>query len=790
MSTDYQSNGQYESEKDFFESFDLERFWYVLKRSKYWIIGFIFLVVSGAYLYVRYTKPLYKSDSIIKLEFQSEANALGLANAFNAQDQNEISGEIELLRSKLFFSRVVEAADLDVSYHLYGRYLTDERYKNSPFVVSHKILNTSYYDFPFDVEIISSDEFELTYTKNGSEVVNQYRFGEEIRTSDFNFLIEKTSFFTEDLKRVFYFTVNSRDALINYLQSRVEVIPENFSAKTIRVSLTDHNRFKARDLVNLIDSLYLDYTREVKNQALEQKISFLDEQIEKTEDKLQEYENYFERFTIENRTTNLNEDLNRTIDQLAQLDSVIFSLKKRIKDVQRLENQLKANLTLSLNPISIGRLPTALDQQLDEYISLTQERELKLGSYNETSYIIQQVDSKLTKSRINLTSLFSGYRKSMDDRLTLMESQRSALEVNLSSLPSMRTEFGKTNRVYSLEEEFMLSLQQSKIGLEITRAGTVTDNVILSSASLPGAPIKPQKFMIMAAAIVMGVVVSLVFLLIKYLAHNKVAGIKELEKLVNVPVLGSIPKYTRNDLDHTALVVKSNSKSSLSEALRTMRTNMDFIDAKNGSKLVSITSTVPGEGKTFVAANLGAIIAMTNQKVCIVDLDMRKPKVHLAFGGVSSQDGMSTLITKKSNLKASIQKTEIENLHFVSAGPTPPNPSELLLQNEFEDLLAELKKQFDVVILDTPPVGLVTDARLAMVKSDIQLYVVRADYSKRNFSKVINDLKASGQFCNITVVLNAISSTPGYGYGYGNGYNYGYYEDGVKKNSVLSKIFS
>ena len=241
--------------------------------------------------------------------------------------------------------------------------------------------------------------------------------------------------------------------MIRYLQSRVEVIPENFNAKTIRVSLTDHNRFKARDLVNLIDSLYLDYTREVKNQALEQKISFLDEQIEKTEVKLQEYENYFERFTIENRTTNLNEDLNRTIDQLAQLDSVIFDLKKRIKDVQRLENQLKANLTLSLDPISIGRLPAALEQQLDEYISLTQERELKLGSYNETSYIIQQVDSKLTKSRINLTSLFSGYRKSMDDRLTRLESQRSALEVNLSSLPSMRTEFGKTNRVYSLEEE-------------------------------------------------------------------------------------------------------------------------------------------------------------------------------------------------------------------------------------------------------------------------------------------------------------------------------------------------
>ena len=444
---------------------------------------------------------------------------------------------------------------------------------------------------------------------------------------------------------------------------------------------------------------------------------------------------------------------------------------------------------MSLNPISIGGLPASLEESLEEYLTITQDRELKLGSYNETSYIIQQVDAKLTKARINLLSLFSGYGKSLEDRLTLLESRRSALEVNLSSLPSMRTEFGKTNRVYTLEEEFMLSLQQSKIELEITRAGTVTDNVILSSASLPGAPIKPQKILIIAAATVMSFVLSVIFLLIKYLAHNKVAGIKELEKLVNVPVLGSVPRYERNGLDHTALVVKSNSKSSLSEALRTMRTNMDFIDARNGSKLVSVTSTVPGEGKTFVAANLGAIIAMTNQKVCVVDIDMRKPKVHLAFGGVSSQDGMSTIITGKSNLKASVQKTEIDNLHFVSAGPTPPNPSELLLQKEFEELLDELKKQFDVIILDTPPVGLVTDARLAMVKSDIQLYVVRADYSKRSYAKVVNDLKASDQFSNITVVLNAISSTPGYGYGYG--YNYGYYEEADKKNgaSFIKKFF-
>ena len=782
MSTEIQDK-YLDDEKDFFESFDLERFWYVLKRSKYWIAGFFILFVSSAYLYVRYTKPLYKSDSVIKLEFQSEANVLGLANNLGVQDQNEISGEIELLKSRLFFSKVVEAANLDVSYHLYGRYLTEERYTNSPFVVSFKILNNRYYDYPFDLEILNKDEFNLIYEKNGIEKKEKYRFGTEIKTEDFNFLIEKTQHFSNDLLRTFFFTINSQDAMIDYLQNNVEVTPENLNAKTIRISLSDYNRVKARDLVNLIDVLYLAYTRDVKNQALEQKINFLDEQIKLSEVKLQEYESYFEDFTIENRTINLNDDLSRTIQQLALLDSQRLELKNRMNSLDNLYEELDSDQSIQLNPIAISGIPKSLREAIDEYLRLVQERQLKLASYNENSFIIQKADDLLAESKSNLSLLVDSYSESLKERFNLLENRRLALESSLSSLPSMRTEYGKTNRVYSLEEEFMLSLQQSKIGLEITRAGTVSDNVILSPASIPVDPIKPQNVLILGGSISLSLVFSIIFLLIRYLAHNKVAGLRELEKLVNVPVLGSIPSYDRTDLDHTALVVTKDSKSSLSEALRTMRTNMDFIDARNGSKLISITSTIPGEGKTFVAANLGAILAMTNQKVCVIDIDMRKPKVHLAFGGSPGQDGMSTLLTGKSNLKASIQKTEIDNLFFVSAGPTPPNPSELLLQKDFENLLEELKKQFDTIILDTPPVGLVTDARLAMVKSDIQLYVVRADYSKRSFTSVVNDLKASGQFRNLTVVLNCVSSTQGYGYGY----NYTeYYEDAKKRKLAMA----
>lgn len=774
-----------ESERDLLDSFDVERFWYVLKRSKYWMAAFVIVAVSISYLYVRYTKPLYKAESVIKLDFASEATVLGLSDMMSTQDRNEISGEIELIKSKLFLSKVVEAADIDVSYHVYGRYLTDERYHSSPFVVSYKIINPSFFNRPFDIEFVSDEEFILEYTKGEESFSKTYSFAQEIMTSDFNLLVEKTEQFDSGDDNRYFFVVRSPEQQLALLQSNLEVIPENFNAKTIKVSLTDHNKLKASELVNLIDSLYLDYTKEVKNAALEQKIEFLDQQIEQTEQTLSEFENYFEEFTIENRTTDLGQDLNRTLMILNQLDSQEFFLKRNLQDLNIIQKQAEKNNPLLVGPFLLEKFPSVLSEAVISYTELQQERELKLGSYNESSYIIERLDMQLGKSKEVLDELISTYRESLEESLVQVKRRRTILERNLSQLPSMGTEYGKNRRVYNIQEDFMLQLQTSKMELEITRAGTVTKNIILAPASLPQEPVKPQKLLILIAGFMLGLVISVVFLLIRYLAHNKVAGIKELEKLVKVPILGAVPQDRSHPLSQTALVVEKGAKTSISEALRTIRTNMDFIRAETGPRVIGITSTVSGEGKTFVAANLGAIMALTGKTVCVVDIDMRKPKVHMAFDSINSEHGVSTILSGRSTLDQSIQSTEIENLSFVAAGITPPNPSELLMQPAFKELLSSLKKKFDTVILDTPPVGLVTDGRLVIKLTDLQLYIIRADYSKRAYARVLNDLKASGQFDNLSVILNSIDSTPGYGYGYG--YGHGYYSD---ENSSRAKVKS
>lgn len=786
----HQSNIEFDQSKDFLDSFDLERFWYVFKRSRLWLVLFILTATAAAYLYVRYTKPVFKSSSIIKLSFESEASALGLSNLMNPQDRNEISGEIELIKSRLFLSRVVEAADLNVSYHTYGRYLTDERYKNAPFVVSYKLHNEAFFDQPFDVVPLNENSFSLEYFSNGVKESQQYAFGQEIRTTSFNFLIQKTKFFSEELlSSRFYFTINSDVKLVDYLQRSLEVIPENFSANTIRVSLSDYKARKARDLVLLIDSLYLNYTKEVKNQTIEQKLKFLNNQISQTEQRLSDYEDYFEKFTIENRTTNIGQDLNRTIQQLLLLDSQRFNLKSRISEINIIQEEVADKGPIIINPITQQILPKSLLQSLDEYSVAQQDRELKLGTYSESSYVVQKLDSKLEKYESSLAVLISSYLATLEERLAEINRRRGLLESNLSQLPSMGTEYSKNRRFYSLQEEFMLSLQTSKMGLELTRAGTVTKNVVLSAASLPSVPVKPQKALIIAAGFVIGLVFDVVFLLFMYLMHNKIAGLRELERIIKVPLLGGIPDYKKVKLEPTSLVVDKEANSTIGEALRTIRTNMDFLGNGKQTKVISITSTVSGEGKTFVAVNLGAIMAMSGKKVCVVDVDMRKPKVHVALNEVNREEGTSTILAGKQKVDdAIIQSKMLSNLFLVPSGPIPPNPSELLLQEELDSLLDRLRNDFDIVIIDTPPVGLVTDGRLIMKKSDLQLYIVRADYSRRSFVKMVNDLRASGQYSNIATILNSIDNTPVYGYGYG--YGYGYYEEESKVKKITSKFRS
>lgn len=775
------------------DSFDLAKFLFVLRSNLLYILLFFVVGGSVAYLIVRYTKPLYQSDSIIKLEYKNEANALGLVNNNNLQSMNKLSGEIELLKSKLFFTRLIETINYDVSYYIYGTYLNDERYNNSPFVVSYKVKNGSMFNRPIDLEILNDREFELIYDFNGKKK-SKYKFGEEISTAELNLLVEKTRHFSQELYGKYFFRIHSINYLLDYFRHNVKIQPENLNAKTIRISLQDYNRHKARDFVIAIDTLYLQYTTETKNETAVKKIDFLEDQIRVTEAGLDSFEEYFEDFIIQNRITSVDNNIASAISMLNSLDTQRYVLKKKLFGAELIAQNLEVEGDLKIDPFLLSQLPDFMKSAVQNYSDLKNRRNSILRTYSERTYVAQRTEEQLAAAASSLSDNIKVYLEFLQEDLDELDTRKRQIESTFYQLPSMGSEYSNKRRLYNQQLEFLMSLMRTKMQLEITKAGTVTNNVILSSASLPNIPIKPQKLMIYSIGIAAAFILSFVLVLLRYLLNDEITSIKELERLTTVPILGSVPFYRKHKLPITKLVVDQSPKSAVSESLRTIRTNMDFLSGGKKLTSVTITSTVSGEGKTFVAVNLGAIFAVSGQKVCIMDLDMRKPKVHLAFGMEEDTVGVSTLLIGKNKLDECIKETNTEGLYYIDSGPTPPNPSELIMSEAFDKLLLELKKRFDLIILDTPPVGLVTDAVLAMRKCDLQLYVVKADYSKRSFAKAVYDLRQINKFQNLTLIFNAVKSgggRAGYGqgsYGYGYGYGYGYYEERSDNgNQKLSK---
>ena len=286
--------------------------------------------------------------------------------------------------------------------------------------------------------------------------------------------------------------------------------------------------------------------------------------------------------------------------------------------------------------------------------------------------------------------------------------------------------------------------------------------------------------MIAGVGFVSSVVLILMLLGALYLLNNKITSVLEIERIGDVPVLGIVP--ASGYVDKVDFHISNHPRSMVSEAIRTLRTNLDFFNIHANRKIITVSSTVSGEGKSFIAKNLGGVMALSNKRVMLLDLDMRKAKDNIPISLADRSKGISTILIRKNTWQECLIHTSVDNFDYIPSGPHPPNPSELLMNPEFAELLESLKKEYDYVILDTPPVGLVTDGIMAMKLSDITIYIFRANYSKKDFLFNLQRIININKFSNITTLLNALPNREDRGYGYG------YYEEPGNGNWV-KKIF-
>lgn len=773
------------SEKSNATSLDFSEVVLAFKKNWIWILILVTVGFAAAYSYMRWTQPKYSASSILKLEISEESGVIGMnfGSKDGGDNYNDLSGEVEFIKSNLIFDEVIKKDKLELSYHQEGQFKDEEKFGNEPFeIVYDKSTINSVLDTKIYIIFINSQEFKYGIGDSDNKSNFSKAFvNQELDLNGFKFSVKLKNKLSESMAGVpFYIILHSYQSLKNYMSSNLDVSILNVNAKTIKISFIDINAAKAAKIVNSIDTVYLNKTIEKKQMAQQQTLDFISSQLDSAENKLNIAETSIENFVRNVKTSDPNSEFASTLVKLDELREVVKEIDQQIFFLIDLNRQVDLDLPME-NPLSV--YSGIENDQIKSNILLlneqvTQLQKLKL-TYSESTVAFKKQKREADNLKNGLKELINKDAENLNKHKSRIVQDMSALQERFYSLPSKETELNRLKRFYNLYEKYYLTLQEKGVEFGIAKAGTVPKFVILAKAYPDNAPVSPVKIQVYAICVFIGVFLGVLLLVFRLLMQNTILSENDLKNKLNVAFLGSVPRYVREKMVYSRVIVSENPKSSISESFRSIRTNIEFMCSLDKKRVLGITSTTSGEGKTFVSVNIAAIIAAADKKVVLLDFDMRKPKVHYCFD-VENTLGISNILAGKSELRECLRKSDVENLSFITAGSIPPNPTELMLRPSFNALLEELQKQFDIILIDTPPVGIVTDANIILKKTDVAMFVLRSEYTRKGSESIVNSMSATNQFKDIGVILNSVDPNMSYGYGYG--YGYGYYDEDQNKN--------
>lgn len=775
--------------------FDIGVIAYLFNKSRFYILTFFILAFLGAFLYLRYSQFIYESKAILQVNDASKAENILKLNNIEAVD-NVLAEAIEQIHSKVFLRRVVEKLDIIVNYYSEGTFRNNELYNYSPFFI--KINNKIPVNTGQKIYVELNENLTGGVLKIGSSV-KKFEINTWLKLNEFDinvYLNPKTN--PSSIKNIikdnkaFYFTIANIDAVTSELQSKLEVKLLNESAKTILLKVKDVNPEKSTDVVNAIIEEYLTYDVERKSESSRNILAFIDGQLDNVYNSLKNTENDLQRFKKDKNFKDKDVLLNSELMRYTSIEDQLLKVEMEENIISEIQSNISKNKSIDIyqliSLISGTEYENSIKDITQSIQKLLLDKENLLYQVTPNSENIKQLNYQIENQRKLLVESLDAIRLKYKSKYKDLLEKSSDFKNKLNKNPDDEMEFSRLNRLYAISEKYYTMLLEKKTEFSISKASYVSKNVILEKAQGLGAKVSPSNKNAILIATLTALLLSLGLIFVRYLFHDKIYTLADITKYSsgNVALLGIVPKYA-NKIPVSQLIVDKNPKAMISEAFRTIRTNLSFIDNTPGPKIISITSTISGEGKTFVAINIAGILAFTGKKVVIIDLDMRKPKIHRGFG-VTNNIGMSTILTHVTTVDECFNNSPMENLKFITAGPSPPNPSELILTAKLDEVIAYLKTKFDYVVIDNAPIGLVTDGIATIQKADYPIYVFRAAYSKKMFTQILDKLKNESNIKNLAVVLNDVDISKkiysyNYGYGYGYGYGSGYYseEDGFKQ---------
>lgn len=760
--------------------------WYVF------IICFCISLVSS-YLYSYRLPVIYAAKSQLLLKTpetypiqQGLFQGLGIYSS----QYEKMSNEQRVLTSTDVISQTVSKLNLDVSYYIVGRIQTQEFYAGSPFLVDAKIYSPGYYEFPFTLKIKSADQFEISFEQNGKQVILKQKFGEPIINNNYYFLINKTAALNsqtfDSFKEITYqFKVHNRSRLVYSYKSALSVSNVEWTA-ILELTMEDKNEDRAVAFLDTLCKVYINNSLKTKLKVNDNTISYIDKQLDEVITILDSIETMMETFKDEKNILNLSKEEETYFRSLTGFEVAKRNYELQIKSMEYLKNYITSNMNKELLPPSLY-IEEGSDGYLKKAITELYNNQVKINSMmfttTDQSTSVKEIEYQIELLRNDILKYLVNSDKAIKEKIQAIDGEIAYYEGLLKGVPLNQRQMLNINRKIQVNEKMYLYLLEKRAETVIAKAGIVPEISIVESGHSIGA-VKPDKNKIYYSAISFGMIAALLIAFIRSLFFTKIQNIDELRELTQQPILGEV--YFTKEAKDGYMIVDSHPRSFVTESFRAIRTNLEYLATEAKSKVVLITSNRPGVGKTFCSINLGAILAKGGKKVLLLELDLHKPKIHSALK-ITSELGITSVLIGKVENKQAVINSGIENMDVILSGPTPPNASELILSDNLRKLFDYARVNYDYVIVDTPPMGIISDALMLMKYSDANIFIINAKYNPNEGLRYALDFMENNKVKSFSFVLNNVRPrfSRYYYKRYKYSYGYGYHSD---TNELSDKV--
>ncbi|HOX84289.1 MAG TPA: polysaccharide biosynthesis tyrosine autokinase, partial [Chryseolinea sp.] len=781
------------------DSFDLKE---MLKPYlKRWPLfaGTVAIALLLAYLVNQFTPPKYLIES--KFLIKEEESMLNIFDAGELGNNGllpkgqKVANEIILLKSRVTADRTLDQLAFDVEYLQEGTFINKELYSNIPIKVevdwSHIQLTNGLIqiswtdDHSFQVEFIDRNYTEVIPNVDERYLIakpdstrKRYESNEWIESPFSRFRIQAINTIAQGSILI---KLRDRESLINqYTGDNLQISSADKLSSIVSLSLETTQPQKGRDYLNTLMKVSLDKELDEKNSIARNTINFIDNQLSGISDSLSNSQSKLENFRSTNRTNNLSLETNTIYEELGRLEQTLAAENFKKNYYENLQRYMvREEYTDLVVPSGIGIEDPVLNKLINDLITLQSEKSRLLSSQTESSPTVVSADLKIRSLNASIKEVLNNVIRNADVVVTDLQKRIRHIEGQFGRLPKTEQELLNIKRNYTLNESIYTFLVQRRAQASISLASNKPSNKISETAVLTFEPMKLKPMLNYFLALMLGFIIPFVSIFIYDSFATKITDVKEVEQKLIVPFLGSIGQ----NKNYGPLVVFDQPRAGITEYFRGIRTNINFLFPRDKPVTIMMTSTIAGEGKTFCAMNLAAVYSIGAKKTILVGCDMRKP-FNFKDLSISNKSGLSTYLSAQNNeLKSIIQKTSHGNFDVIAPGPIPPNPAELLISDQFQNMLNELKQTYEVIILDSSPIGITTDTLYLTQIADITIYVLRHGVSEKSFINDVNDLKLRKGVKNIYVVLNDVEEK----YLPYSGYGYGYYREDHKQSTKKRK---